>query len=224
MTILTFIWAASQAASLGAAPSTDVEGLKQAIEANSAFIEQYIECMEKGSKDALMSRFQDATPDIVVDEAQKSCSPIAEQIRSATFAAYLPVMSAESAKNASDKVMNEVISNTRREFVKTVDGWMATEGFAELRFKHMTNVWVTCIRDKASAWSKLTDEASSVATAAVASCRPMQAEWKQTVRYNLRAQGVPVSLAEDIEKNNVAKMQENAVGWVIEERAKTLSN
>lgn len=107
-------------------------------------------------------------------------------------------------------------------YTKHIDETLAKPELAEVRTDYVLAKWRACVTDKASDWSRLTDDASSVAQAAVTACESFMPYVRSALGYGLRSKGLPASKSGEMANGLRPTMKEVAVSKVISERAKRL--
>lgn len=110
----------------------------------------------------------------------------------------------------------------RELYIKHVDESLASPKLAEVRTDYVLAKWRACVTEKASDWSRLEDDASSVAQAAVTSCETFMPHVREALGYSLRSKGLPASRSGESADKLRPTMKEVAVARVISERAKRL--
>jgi len=198
------------------------EAVKQGLEAQNVVYSKMFDCMDEAVKVELKAHITDATPETVTDAALKTCSPVSDEMRSATTKLLSNSWPPEKARSEADRLTNDELKGLRQTYIGHVDKILAKPQFSEIRLKVSTMEWSKCVRVKVLAWSKLKEDAKTIAAAAVTSCQVYRSNLRTALRYSVRGQKLPLSSADDIEASLAQHINENAVSWVVEERAKSL--
>jgi hypothetical protein len=206
---------------IAALQATDVADAKRQLDAALARSEQIsnqaFQCMDAGIKSQLKEHISDATPEGVVDAALVSCAHLKK-----AYAAAVTSPGGHISATTAQELADDWFEGLRRTYMKHVDDSLAKPELAKPRVNITLLQWRKCVTDKATAWSRLADEASTVGKAAVTSCSAYRGHVQAAMRYELRSSKLPESGAVEIVDSLDGKMIDVAVATVISERAKRL--
>jgi hypothetical protein len=172
-------------------------------------------CMDELVKQQFLKNALDATPHSVVDEALSACSYLKQTYASAVTTDYIP-------PDKAQELADDWFKSLRDTYVAHVEKQLVDPGFADARTKVGVADWRKCITDQASEWSRLSDEAQSVARAAVTACASFRPRVQAVVTYDLRSKQLPVTGASQVMETLDKTLEDVAVETVISERAKRL--
>jgi hypothetical protein len=209
-----FAWLASQAADVHPA----VREMKSAIVRTEAVMDQAFTCMEREVKVQAKARIVEGTPDMIVDGALASCAHLKK-----LYAEAAVTPDAYIAAKDGQELAEGWFSKLREMYVKQVDGWMAKPALADARMTVVIYHWKKCVTEKASDYSRLQDEATTVGQAAVTACNTFRPNLISAIGYQFKSKGLPASRANEVAESLRGDMKEVAVQVVISERAKRLS-
>jgi hypothetical protein len=202
-----------------AAQSPDVTAVVQEFKSTQAKDEQILnqtfDCMDQQVKTQLKDNFLEATPASVVDGALKTCSHFRDQMIENDTSTYI-------TKEKVTSLADDWIKSLRETYLKHITEQFAKPEFIELRSKVAISEWRKCVTDKAAEWSRLTDEAQTVARAAVTSCASFRPKVSTILMLELQSKKLPQSGIRQVLGTIDSTLQDVAVETVISERAKRL--
>jgi hypothetical protein len=202
-----------------AAGASDAAQAKEMLDAALAksheVMEQGFDCMDKNVKEQFLKQTTDATPESVVNAALAACSYLKEAYASAATTQYI---TADKARELADGWF----SSLRDTYLTHLQKRMIDPAFAEARRNLAISEWRKCVTDKATDWSRLQDEAQTVARAAVTACSEFRPKVQVVVTYELQSKQLPVTGAREVMDTLETTLQDVAVETVISERAKRL--
>ena len=99
---------------------------------------------------------------------------------------------------------------------------MRKPDFAQARSDVAIALWRKCVTDKAASWSRLKDDATAVAAAAVTACEPAWAKVRNVLIYLYESKGLSDTEADDPSGKLHNTMKDVGIKTVIAERAKLL--
>jgi len=173
--------------------------------------------MDSQTKLQLKAHMIDATPAVIVDGALASCHHLKQDYADAVTSPDVYISTV-----AGQKLANDWFQGLRDVYINHVDKWLSSPEFAETRAKVIAMQWRKCVTDKATDWSRLRDEASTVGQAAATSCRNYRQNLQTALTYQFRSAGVAASGATEIADKLDGQMKDVATEVVISERAKRL--
>jgi hypothetical protein len=103
-----------------------------------------------------------------------------------------------------------------------VDEMLLKPEIAAARSKIVIMQWRQCVTDKATSWSRLRDDAATIAVAAVSACTSHNQNLRGAFSYELRSKGIPTANPSKAVDELQATMKDLAVEVVVSERAKRL--
>lgn len=196
--------------------------LKVGLAETDILMNQRFDCLDTATKTEMKAHIFDSTPESVTDAAIVACSSITDRLRAATAKTLASNVSYSEALQQATQIEKEGTETLRAAYVKQINTMYSEPGFAKGRLRLAVGDWSACVKDKAISWSKLKDEAKTVAEAAVTSCSDKRKRLKPILRYVAISDKIPPASLDVVETKVAATMGENAVKWVIEERAKHL--
>ena len=210
------------AAALLIGQSAPIDRYEDTAKKADVVLDKLIACMDANVKVELKAHLLDATPEGVTDAAMKDCASIRTEL--AKMMAPYGTASAEGggpAANATDLgVQND--ARFRGTYIETVERWLSEPGLADSRLSLVVQDWSACVRQKAVSWSRRKDEAKAVAEAAVTACAGKKPNVRLAISYGLKSKKLPATGLYQDDARLVDLMNQHALSWVIEERAKTL--
>ncbi|MFL6759454.1 hypothetical protein [Sphingomonas sp.] len=178
---------------------------------------QTFDCMDREVKVQAKAHLIEGTPQSLVEGALASCSYLKKEYVDAATDPH-GVVSASTAQSEADGWFAKI----KDIYVTQVDKWMAQPQLADANMNVVIFHWKKCVGDKAADWSRLTDEASTVAQAAVSACNSFRPYLIRAVGYEYRSKGLRAADAGEVAEKLQADMKEYAVQVIISERAKRL--
>jgi hypothetical protein len=166
-------------------------------------VEETTSCIDEALKTQLEKHLLDSKPDAIVDGALEDCKRLK--------AAY-----------PDPELADRYFASLRKLYLDQLQATFAKPAFAEKRAAYLLAQWRQCVTDKATDWSRLKDEANTVAKAAVTSCAQPQSNALTAIGYELRSKGLKSEVPTDMADKLVTTMTNVAVETVISERAKRL--
>ena len=139
-------------------------------ETNEEVIDQVFECMDANIKVHLKAEFSHATPASIVDKALAACAHLKGNL-SEVAASPSDGISTSAGQELTEGFFQQV----RGTYLRQVDTMLSAPAFAEARMNLIIGQWGGCVRVKASDWSRLSDEASTVARAVLSACHDHEA-------------------------------------------------
>lgn len=186
------------------AQSAEADTNVQLSPAANQLIEQTSDCMDAQVRDLVQKHALDANPEMIVDSALIQCGHMKARFPDPTLA-------------------DRYFESLRKLYVENVDSGLAEPELAQARSKFVIAAWRTCVTNKAADWSRLNDDAATVAKAAVTSCEALRSNVQTAIGYEFRSKGLKASAAREIADNLTATMTDVATETVISQRAKRLA-
>lgn len=203
-----------------AAQGADATQALQDLEAMTVRAERVLDqaftCMDQQVKEEFVQQAIDGTAQSVVDGAMSECSYLKDSYVSAVTSEYIPP---EKAK----EITETAFSSLRETYVSHIEEQMIEPEMADARTKVGLSAWRECVTDKASEWSRLQDEAATVARAAISACASFKPKVQALVVYQLRSKRLGPTEAGRVIEGAEDTLEDVAVGTVISERASRLS-
>ena len=178
---------------------------------------QIFDCMDKQTKIEMKAHMLDMTPEMVVDSALKSCGYLKPDLTRAFADPDLPI-SNKAGLNIADKYFVSI----RDPYIKNVEDLMVRPDFAKLRMDVALMRWRKCVSEHAINWSRLKDDASTIAQAALTACNSDKQNVIISAGFVLRSKGLPAGKAAGMIDTVQDAMKDIAVEAIISERAKRL--
>ena len=179
--------------------------------------DRVFDCMDVQTKMQIKAHVADMTPELVVDQALASCQNLNAEYVAAVTGSESPI-----SKASGQELADKFFASVRKVYLEKVDQFMVDPEFAELRVKIVVMQWRKCVVDKATSWSRLKDEAATIAQAALTACRDKKQNVVQASGYQLRSKGLSASNAGDMIDKVQITMKDIAIEAIISERAKRL--
>jgi hypothetical protein len=210
------------AAALLIGQSVPIDQLKDASKKADAVLDKLFACMDANVKVEIKAHLLDARSEAVTDAAMKDCAPVRAELAQ-LMGDYGPASAKGDSRVASatgPDAQND--ARIRAMYIEIADGWLSEPQLADSRLRLVIQDWSACIRQKAVSFSRLKDEAKTVAEAAVTSCADKRPNVRLAISYGLKSKQLPASGLDQIDVSLVDVMNQHALSWVLEERAKTL--
>lgn len=174
-----------------------------------------IDCLDAAVKSEMMIVSNDK-PQKVVDTALKKCQPeISKAVKNI-------LQNYPESNLQNQNVVDKITEDWRKLYEEHVDKLFITPSIADVRTRLSINEWRTCVTEKAKLWSRLADDAKTIAQAAVSACNLHEQHFASAIAFEMRAKKLPVSWVSEDRASFVATMNEVAVEAVISERGKRL--
>lgn len=204
-----------------AAQSTEqsaiADEMKDTLARSDQVVDRAIACMDSQTKVEIKAQILDLSPEKVVDSSLKFCDYIRTEYITAVSSNGSPI-----TREAGEKLANELFQNLRKIYIKHVDEFMVKPKFADLRLEIVILEWRKCVVNKARSWSRLKDEATTIAGAALTSCRAAENNFVSAAGYQLRSKGIAASYTSEMIDKLRGTMKDVAIEAVISERAKAM--
>ena len=178
---------------------------------------QSFDCMDSQVKLQLQKHPVDATPEIIVSAAWASCASL-QNLYSEEIEKYNPLIPREK----SIKISEEWFSSLKQTYIENTHNFFSKQEVAEVRVKMAIGSLQECVTAKSTAWSRLRDDAATIAQAAITECYGDKQNVVAAVGYQLRSKSLPASNAEVVTSKLEGTMRDVAIAKIISERAKSL--
>jgi len=156
---------------------------------------------------------------LTIDSALKSCDYLKKFYVDAITKPPSIISPDEGIKLADD-----FFKSLREPLLKSIDDFFIQPNFAESRSKVVVLQWRECVENKAKSWSRLTDDARTIAEAAVTACQKERQNASLAFGFQLRSKSLPSEKSEQLADNIAKKMTDVAIEKIISERAMRLPN
>lgn len=194
---------------------TAARELQTTVATTSVVSDQGFDCMESKSKAQLIAQIESGTSESIVTRALQECVSFKTAYARAATNTYIP-------PSKANELAEGWFVQLRSTFVEQVEKWLNVPQVAETRTAVATSNWRSCVTGKARDWSRLPDEANSVATAAVTSCASFETPLRNAMAAEFRIKKLPIGRVSDVLASSRSTMNDVAVEAVISERAKKL--
>ena len=195
-----------------------------ALKANELAFSNLADCIENGAKSYLKKHHLEATPSSAVEAGIESCSAEKHALSNSARALIEITGEAEGAGAFAEEQTATAIEDLRSAYSKWLEEEFQKPGLADARAKLAVTTYSVCVKRKALSWSRLDEDARTVAEAAATACQTEKDNMKLSFGYLVKSQNLPESSVGRLLEKTTNAVKENALSWVVDERAKQLDS
>ena len=201
---------------------TSPEDVSKHLAAQELAFDKMIDCMDAAMKEQMKINLANPLPTSMAEAAALSCNKLEQELVRTMTSGLSPVMDQTVAKEKAIKIATDSVTSLKKTYSENTEKTLIEPKFADARAKILANIWTLCVREKAISWSKLKENADTVATGAIAACSDKHADWKKSLQFWARSQKIPLDTADRVSTNVEKNLVGTTVALVLTERAKSL--
>lgn len=187
------------------------------LDKSQQVMESAIECMDDQIKVQMRAQIFAPTADEVVDSALELCSGFESEYKLAISSEYI-------SEEMASSLTADALASLKKMYLDHLEKQFVDPNFAEVRARAGLSEWRKCVTEKAREWSRLSDEASSIARAAVSACSSYKSKLRPLLSFEIKSKQLPAAGINEVIDTINTTLDDVALETVISERAKRLSS